>query len=53
MWTQRRGKVILNTVILGVSVILVGYSTYAMTVVRSNGQPADRREQPGERVQPA
>jgi hypothetical protein len=38
---------------LGVSVILVGYSTYAMIVIRSNGQPADRREQPGECVQPA
>lgn len=39
MWTQRNGKVILNTIILGVSVILVGYSTYAMIVVRSHANP--------------
>ena len=39
MWTQRRGKALLNTVILGVSVILLGYSTFAMIVVRSNANP--------------
>jgi hypothetical protein len=39
MWTQRNGRVVLNTIILGVSVILVGYSTYAMTVVRSHANP--------------
>ncbi len=39
MWTQRNGKVILNTIILGVSVILIGYSTYAMIVVRSHANP--------------
>ncbi|MBK9176426.1 MAG: DUF2723 domain-containing protein [Flavobacteriales bacterium] len=38
-WTQRNGKVLWNTVILGVSVILVGYSTYAMIVVRSVANP--------------
>jgi len=38
-WTQRTGRVILNTIILGVSVILVGYSTYAMTVIRSLANP--------------
>ncbi|MBL7939992.1 MAG: DUF2723 domain-containing protein [Flavobacteriales bacterium] len=38
-WTQRNGKVLWNTVILGVSVILVGYSTYAMIVVRSTANP--------------
>ncbi|MBL7983813.1 MAG: hypothetical protein JNM91_02390, partial [Flavobacteriales bacterium] len=39
LWTQRNSKVILNTVILGVSVILLGYSTYAMTVIRSLANP--------------
>ncbi len=39
MWTQRNGKVLWNTVILGVAVILVGYSTYAMIVVRSFANP--------------
>jgi hypothetical protein len=38
-WTQRNGRVILNTIILGVSVILLGYSTYAMTVIRSLANP--------------
>ena len=38
-WTQRTGRVIMNTIILGVSVILIGYSTYAMTVVRSLANP--------------
>ncbi|MBP8822622.1 MAG: DUF2723 domain-containing protein [Flavobacteriales bacterium] len=39
VWTQRHGKVVLNTVLLGVTVILAGYSTYAMIVVRSNANP--------------
>ncbi|HEX2618467.1 MAG TPA: DUF2723 domain-containing protein [Flavobacteriales bacterium] len=39
MWTQRKGRVILNTIFLGVSVILLGYSTYAMTVIRSLANP--------------
>lgn len=40
LWhTQRKGKVVLNTVILGVAVILLGYSTYAMTVIRSLANP--------------
>ncbi|MEZ4738337.1 MAG: DUF2723 domain-containing protein [Flavobacteriales bacterium] len=38
-WTQRNGKVLWNTVILGVSVILVGYSSYAMIVIRSTANP--------------
>ncbi|MBX2981335.1 MAG: DUF2723 domain-containing protein [Flavobacteriales bacterium] len=39
LWSQRKGKVVLNTVILGVTVILIGYSTYAMIVIRSNANP--------------
>lgn len=39
LWTQRNGKVLWNTVILGVAVILVGYSTYAMIVIRSVANP--------------
>lgn len=37
--TQRKGLVLWNTVILGVSVILIGYSTYAMIVIRSAANP--------------
>ncbi len=39
VWTQRRAKVVLNTVLLGVAVIILGYSTFAMVVVRSNANP--------------
>ncbi len=38
-WTQLNGKVLLNTIVLGVTVILVGYSTYAMIVIRSMANP--------------
>lgn len=38
-WTQRNGHVLWNIVILGVTVILVGYSTYAMIVIRSTANP--------------
>ncbi|MBL7962726.1 MAG: DUF2723 domain-containing protein [Flavobacteriales bacterium] len=37
--TQRSGKDILNTIVLGVTVILLGYSTYAMIVIRSTANP--------------
>lgn len=37
--TQRRGMALLNTVVLGVTVILIGYSTYAMIVIRSVANP--------------
>jgi hypothetical protein len=38
-WTQLNGKVLMNTVVLGVTVILIGYSTYAMIVIRSTANP--------------
>ena len=34
-YTQKRGKVLWNTVILCVTVMLIGYSTYAVIMVRS------------------
>ncbi len=39
MWTQRNGHVLWNTMVLGVTVILLGYSTYAMIVIRSAANP--------------
>lgn len=36
IYTQHKGYVILNTAMLGFSYILIGYSTYAMVVIRSN-----------------
>ena len=38
-YTHKKGKVVLNTLILGVTVIIIGYSSYAMTVIRSNANP--------------
>ena len=39
VWSQRRGKAVVNTIILGVTVIILGYSTFAMIVVRSTANP--------------
>ncbi|MBX2978332.1 MAG: DUF2723 domain-containing protein [Flavobacteriales bacterium] len=38
-WSQQKGKALLNTVLLSVTVILLGYSTYAMIVIRSTANP--------------
>lgn len=39
MWTHRNGRVLWNTALLGVAVILLGYGTYAMIVIRSTANP--------------
>jgi len=38
-YTERNGKIVFNTIILGVTVILIGYSSYAMIVIRSSADP--------------
>jgi hypothetical protein len=38
-YTHKKGRVVLNTLLLGVTVIIIGYSSYAMTVIRSNANP--------------
>lgn len=38
-YTKKHGKVLANTIILGVTVILIGYSSYGMIVIRSNANP--------------
>jgi hypothetical protein len=44
-YTQKHQKVILNTIILAVTVILIGYSSYAMLVVRSAADtPMDQND---------
>ncbi|HEX2394655.1 MAG TPA: DUF2723 domain-containing protein [Bacteroidales bacterium] len=43
--TMKNKKVILNTVILVITVILIGYSSYAMLVIRSNADtPMDQND---------
>ncbi len=39
LWTHRHGKVILNTILLAVTVIIIGYSSFAMVVIRSYADP--------------
>jgi hypothetical protein len=38
-YTSKKKKVILNTIILGVTVIVIGYSSFAMIVIRSLANP--------------
>lgn len=37
--THKKGRVVANTILLGIAVILIGYSSYTMTVIRSNANP--------------
>jgi hypothetical protein len=39
LYTQKHRKVLANTVILVISVIIIGYSSYAMIVIRSAANP--------------
>ena len=38
-YTHKKGMVLWNTVILGVAVILIGYSSFALIMIRSSAQP--------------
>ncbi|MCE1200245.1 MAG: DUF2723 domain-containing protein, partial [Marinilabiliales bacterium] len=38
-YTYHKKMVVLNTVLLGLAVITIGYSSYAMTVIRSSANP--------------
>ncbi|MCD4745969.1 MAG: DUF2723 domain-containing protein, partial [Bacteroidales bacterium] len=38
-YTRKRGKVILNTIILGLIFILIGYSSFFLLIIRSNANP--------------
>lgn len=38
-YTIKHKKVLINTLILGVTVIIIGYSSYAMIVIRSSANP--------------
>ncbi len=45
-YTHKKGKVLLNTVILGVTVILIGFSTYAIIPIRSSAHPPMNQNTP-------
>ncbi|MBI9055310.1 MAG: DUF2723 domain-containing protein [Bacteroidales bacterium] len=38
-YTQKQGKTVFNTIIIGFTVILIGYSSFAMVVIRSSANP--------------
>ena len=38
-YTHKKGKVLWNTVILGIAVILIGYSSFAIILIRSHANP--------------
>ena len=37
--TQKRGKVLVNTILLVVTVVILGYGSYALILIRSNANP--------------
>ena len=37
--THKKGKVVLNTVLLGITVIIIGYSSFAIIFIRSSAKP--------------
>jgi tetratricopeptide (TPR) repeat protein len=39
LWTRKNNKAVYNTVIVSFAVILIGYSTYALVVIRSSANP--------------
>jgi len=38
-YTHKRKKPVLNTIILGLTMVLIGYSSYAATIIRSSADP--------------
>lgn len=44
--TFKNGRVVLNTILLCITMILFGYSTTALTVIRSNAEPPMNENQP-------
>lgn len=45
-YTQKQGKVLLNTALLAVSFIMVGFSSYTMIVIRSHANPSINMNNP-------
>lgn len=45
-YTYKKGKVVWNTILLGLTVMLMGYSSYALTVIRSSAKPPMNQNAP-------
>ncbi len=46
-YSQKKGKEVLNTMLLGFAFILIGYSSYTMVIIRSNYDPPIDENDPG------
>ncbi|SEJ49267.1 Protein of unknown function [Cyclobacterium xiamenense] len=46
VYSYRRGKVILNTILLSLTFILIGYGSYALIVIRANADPVINENDP-------
>ncbi len=49
-YTRKKGKVVLNTVILALVFILIGYSSFLMLVIRSNANPPINENAPKDAI---
>jgi hypothetical protein len=49
-YTRSKGKVILNTSILALTLILIGYSTFFMLVIRANANPPINENDPKDAI---
>lgn len=47
-WTAKHQKVLWNTIILGVTVILIGYSSFALIIIRSSANPPMDQNSPND-----
>lgn len=47
-YTEKKKKVLWNTVILGLTVILIGYSSFALIIIRSSAQPPMDQNSPND-----
>jgi len=45
-YTRKKGKVVLNTIILGLTFLLIGYSSFLMLVIRSNADTPINEDAP-------
>lgn len=45
-YTYQKGKVLLNTIITVITVILIGYSSFAMIIIRSSAEPTMDQNSP-------
>lgn len=50
IWTQKKGKVVLNTCILALMFILIGYSSFFMLVIRANANTPINENNPSEAI---